>query len=121
MTLDRVISEKLASQYYDGEMKQVIIDGKVKRVPDHTAPRRLEKVTDYLGQQQIVEIGTYHALYDIQFKMKDSSSFISLCQALQEEKALPPEYRQLENAVKDYITQYRCNNTYCNYSTPVVL
>ena len=121
MTLDRVISEKLASQYYDGEMKQVIIDGKVKRVPDHTAPRRLEKVTDYLGQQQIVEIGTYHALYDIQFKMKDSSSFISLCQALQEEKALPPEYRQLENAVKDYITQYRYNNTYCNYSTPVVL
>ena len=106
MTLDAVVSDKLASQYYDGILKTIIIDGKEKKVPDHEAPPRLEKYTDYLGNTEVVEIGTYHALYDIQFNMKVSADYIHLYQALQQEKALPTEYRVLEKAVKDYCTQY---------------
>ncbi|MBP5433136.1 DNA polymerase [Ruminococcus sp.] len=120
MTLDRVISDKLASQYYDGATKLITRDGITKRVPDRDAPVWLEKVTDYLGNTVIVEIGTYHALYDIQFKMKVTSDYVALYQALQQEKALPVEYRYIEKAVRDYIIQYEDNNTYCKVNAAMV-
>lgn len=120
LTLDRVISDKLASKYYDGQMKEVTIDGKVKRVPDLSAPIWLEKVTDWTGRTTLIEIGTFHALYDIQFKMKVASEYSYIMQAMQTEKALPAEYQYITKAVKDYCAHYEDNNTYCKYEQTMV-
>ena len=76
MQIDRMISEKLASVYYDGD--------DVRKV----------KVTDYTGHESTVEIGTYHALYKISFDIKTAEKYVRLSQVFKEEQALPPEYRQ---------------------------
>lgn len=102
LKLDRVTSKKLASAYYDGITKQVIIDGKVKKVPDLTAPDKAVKITDYLGNTEIVTIGTYHALYNIEFSMKVAAEYVEFSQMLSQEKALPAKYRQYENFIDDW-------------------
>lgn len=96
LSLDRVISKKLASVYYDGNTKTVEKDGRKKRIPDYTAPIRCEKVTDYLGNTEIIEITTFHALFAIEFCIKDISEYMYLCQMIQQEKALPVQYREYE-------------------------
>lgn len=100
LSLDRVTSQKLASVYCDGACKEIYIDGKRKKVPDWTAPQRLEKVTDYTGHTEIVVIGTFHALFAIEFNMKGAAAYLQYVQMLQQEKALPPEYRVLQPIVE---------------------
>lgn len=102
LTLDRVISKKLASVYYDGQTKIIEKDGRKKKVPDYTAPARCEKVTDYLGNTEIIEITTFHALFAIEFCIKDISEYMYLCQMIQQEKALPERYRQYEKYFKEW-------------------
>lgn len=102
LTLNRVTSKKIASLYYDGACKKIMINGKLKKVPDFTAPDRLEKVTDYQGHTEIVQIITYHALFSVEFKIKDISDYLTLCQAIQEEKALPVKYRVLEPYINEW-------------------
>lgn len=102
LTLDRVISKKLASVYYDGQTKIIEKDGRKKKVPDYTAPARCEKVTDYLGNTEVIEITTFHALFAIEFCIKDISEYMYLCQMIQQEKALPERYRQYEKYFKEW-------------------
>lgn len=109
LTLNRVTSEKLASVYYDGVMTTAIIDGKEKKVPDLTAPDRIVKVTDYQGNIEAVKIGTYHALYAIEFSMKIAVFYEYLTEALQTEKALPEKYRHLQPIIDRLINQYERN------------
>lgn len=82
LVLNKVDSTKLASAYYDGETQY-------------------KRVTDYTGFTDIVEVGTYHALYDTEFTMKLAAEYIALSQAIQEEKALPPQYRFIENVSRE--------------------
>jgi hypothetical protein len=82
LVLNKVDSTKLASAYFDGDTQY-------------------KRVTDYTGFTDIVEVGTYHALYDTDFTMKMAAEYIALSQALQEEKALPPQYRFLENVSRE--------------------
>ena len=102
LTISKVISKKLASQYYDGKTKTVIINGKEKKVPDYEAAPQLEKVTDYQGHTAVIEIGTYHALYSIDFSIQDLTDYIEMCENIEQEKALPVQYRQLYNYMKGY-------------------
>lgn len=106
LTLNRVTSQKLASVYFDGVLKTAIIDGKEKKVPDLTAPDRVVKVTDYQGNVEAVTIGTYHALFAIEFSMKIAVFYEYLTEALQEEKALPEKYRHLQPIIDDLILKY---------------
>lgn len=103
LTIAKVISKKLASSYYDGVMKTIIINGKEKKVPDYDAPVHLEKITDYQGHTGIIEIGTYHALYAIDFSIQDLTDYIELCENIEQQKALPPKYRELYNYMKGVI------------------
>lgn len=100
LTISKVISKKLASVYSDGILKTVIINGKEKKIPDYEAPKHLEKVTDYQGHTAVIEIGTYHALYSIDFSVKDLTDYLEMCENIEQEKALPPEYRDLYNYMK---------------------
>lgn len=102
LSIDRVMSKKLASVYYDGNTKTIVKDGRKKKVPDYTAPIRCEKVTDYLGNTEIIEITTFHALFAIEFCIKDISEYMYLCQMIQQEKALPAKYRQYEKYFNDW-------------------
>lgn len=102
LTLDRITSEKLASVYYDGVCKEIYINGKKKRVPDWTAPQPAEKITDYMGNITIVSIGTYHALFAVEFTMKGAATYLQYAQMLQQEKALPAQYRQLESIMENW-------------------
>ena len=102
LTIDRVKSRKLASAYYDGVCKRIEVDGKIKKVPDLTAPLKCERVTDYQGNTEVVEIGTYHALFAIEFSIKDISDYLSLCQAIQQEKALPVQYQVLNQYLNEW-------------------
>ena len=86
MTLNKVDSTKLASVYCDDE------------------PRYM-RVTDYQGFTDIVEVGTYHALYDIEFTLKITSELLCLTQAIQQEKALPPQYRNIENVSRETFSE----------------
>lgn len=85
LTLSRVTSRKLASKYYDNT------ENKVQPV----------KVTDYLGNETIVEIYTYHALFAIEFKMKVAAAYEQLCEAIATEKAFPVQYREYEKYLKE--------------------
>lgn len=76
LTLNKVTSNKLASAYFDGETYYI-------------------KVTDYEGFTDIVEIGTYHALYNIEFTLKMSADYLAIIQQIEEEKALPPKFRNV--------------------------
>ena len=102
MTIDRVKSRKLASAYYDGVCKKIEIDGKIKKVPDLTAPDKIEKVTDYTGHTECIKIGTYHALFAIEFSIKDISDYLTLCQAIQQERALPVKYQVLNQYLNEW-------------------
>lgn len=84
LTLDRVISKKLASVYYDNTEHQTI----------------LQKIRDYKGHESIIEIGTYHALYPIEFNMKVASAYEELCHCIQTEKAFPVQYREYEKYLR---------------------
>ena len=119
LTLDRVISKKLASVYYDGQTKIIEKDGRKKKVPDYTAPARCEKVTDYLGNTEIIEITTFHALFAIEFCIKDISEYMYLCQMIQQEKALPAKYRQYEKYFKEWSVK-QCNPINTMIQTPLL-
>lgn len=74
MTLDRVVSTKLASAYYDGDEKYI-------------------KEVDYLGVESIVKVGTYHALYNIDFTMSVNKVLIDLSETIKQSYAYPEKYR----------------------------
>lgn len=78
LTLNKVTANKLASAYFDGETYYI-------------------KVTDYEGFTDIVEIGTYHALYNIEFTLKMSADYLAIIQQIEEEKALPPKFRNVSH------------------------
>lgn len=81
-TLNRIRSKKLASKYND----------------EHIG---LRKVTDYRGNTEVIDIGTYHALYPIEFTIKGADVFLKLSQLIQEEKALPPSERTAEKMLQE--------------------
>lgn len=81
-TLNRIRSKKLASKYND----------------KYIGPR---KITDYQGNTEIVEIGTYHALFPIEFTIKGADLFLKLSQLIKEEKALPPSARTAEKLLQE--------------------
>lgn len=74
MTLDRIVSTKLASVYYDGK-------------------EYYTKITDYLGNESIVKIGTYHALYSIEFTMSVNKVLIELSENIKQGYAYPERMR----------------------------
>lgn len=74
MTLDRIVSNKLASAYYDGE-------------------EYYTKITDYLGNESIVKIGTYHALFNIEFTMSVNRVLIELSENIKQGYAYPERMR----------------------------
>ena len=106
LTLDRVISKKLASVYDDGPCIIKEIDGKKKKIPDYTAPDRVVIVEDYKHHCEAVKIGTYHALYNIEFSMKIAAFYESLTESLQTEKALPSKYRELQPIIDELLLSY---------------
>lgn len=81
-TLNRMHSKKLASKYNDEYIG-------------------LQKVTDYKGNTELVDIGTYHALYPIEFTIKGADLFQKLSQLIQEERALPPSDRTAEKMLQE--------------------
>lgn len=92
MQLDRMISEKLASSYYDGEEEKAV------------------RVTDYTGHESVVTIGTYHALYAISFDIRTAEKYVRLAQVFKEEQALPPEYRQDKyKLIRQYLYNEKVN------------
>ena len=76
MILNRIDSKKLASVYYDGE-------------PYY------KKITDYQNFEDICEIGTYHALYKTEFTLKLNYDYEMIIQQIEEEKGLPPKFRNV--------------------------
>lgn len=80
-TLNRMHSKKLASKYNDEYIG-------------------LQKVTDYKGNTELVDVGTYHALYPIEFTIKGADLFQKLSQIIQEERALPPSDRTAEKMLQ---------------------
>ena len=85
LTLSRVNSRKLASKYFDNKENKI----------------QLHKVTDYQGNESIVEIYTYHALFAIEFKMKVAAAYEQLCHAITVEKGFPEQYREYEKYLKE--------------------
>lgn len=81
-TLNRIRSKKLASKYND----------------EHIG---LKKVTDYIGNTEIIDVGTYHALFPIEFTIKGADTFVKLAQLIKEEKALPPSARTAEKMLQE--------------------
>lgn len=81
-TLNRIRSKKLASKYNDKYIG-------------------LRKITDYQGNTEVVEIGTYHALFPIEFTIKGADLFLKLSQLIKEEKALPPSERTAEKLLQE--------------------
>lgn len=60
----------------------------------------VQRVTDYNGSAIDVEIGTYHALYAIEFNLMLATDIIQLLSAMDIEKALPYDNRVVTNALK---------------------
>ena len=87
-TLNRIRSKKLASKYNDKHIG-------------------LKKITDYTGKTELVEIGTYHALFPIEFTIKGADLFLKLSQLIEEEKALPPSERTAEKMLQELQKQHR--------------
>lgn len=90
LTLSRVRSKKLASQYFDNRENETII----------------KKVTDYQDNEALVPIYTYHALYDIEFSMYVAAAYEELCENIAVEKGFPEQYREYEkylNEVKKHV------------------
>ena len=90
LTLSRVRSKKLASQYFDNRENETII----------------KKITDYQGKEALVPIYTYHALYDIEFSMYVAAAYEELCENIAVEKGFPEQYREYEkylNEVKKHV------------------
>lgn len=81
-TLNRIKSKKNASKYNDKYIG-------------------LQKITDYRGNTELVEIGTYHAIFPIEFTIKGADVFVKLSQLIQEEKALPPSERTAEKLLQE--------------------
>lgn len=80
MTIATTNSEKLASVYNDDDIG-------------------LQPVTDYLGNTTNVYIGTYHALYNIEFTLMLAHDLSQLISAMEIEKALPYDNRVVTKAV----------------------
>ena len=87
-TLNRIRSKKLASKYNDKHIG-------------------LQKITDYTGKTELVDIGTYHALFPIEFTIKGADLFLKLSQLIEEEKALPPSERTAEKMLQELQKQHR--------------
>lgn len=85
MTISNVNSKKLASIYCDDS-------------------KRLVKVTDYKGNESIVEIGTYHALYSIEFTLELAHDIVTLLDAMSIEKALPYDERIITNSLEKILS-----------------
>lgn len=82
MKINKVDCKKLASKYYDGDIKEYLI-------------------TDYQGNNCVVEVGTYHALFEIDFTLKLSSDYERLIHIINDEKALPSEMRYITNLIEN--------------------
>lgn len=80
MTIATTNSEKLASLYNDDDIG-------------------LQPVTDYLGNTTNVYVGTYHALYNIEFTLQLAHDLTQLLSAMEIEKALPYDNRVVTNAI----------------------
>ena len=85
MTVSKIISRKLASKYFDGY---------------NDNNEHYINVTDYQGNEELVQIGTYHALFPIAFNMKVAGGLLYIAELLRQEKALPEKYRQLEKLLR---------------------
>lgn len=81
MSISDVNSKKLASVYNDVGIG-------------------IQRVTDYTGKSIDVEIGTYHALYAIEFNLMLATDILQLLSAMDIEKALPYDNRIVTNALK---------------------
>lgn len=81
MTIATTNSEKLASVYNDDE-------------------KGFYDVTDYQGNTASVNVGTYHALYNIEFTLTLAHDITQLLSAMDIEKALPYSQRTVTQAVK---------------------
>ena len=88
MTIATTNSEKLASVYNDDDIG-------------------LQPVTDYQGNTANVYIGTYHALYNIEFTLTLAHDLTQLLSAMEIEKALPYDNRIVTNAVKKIMESER--------------
>lgn len=88
MTIATTNSEKLASVYNDDNIG-------------------LQPVTDYQGNTANVYIGTYHALYNIEFTLALAHDLTQLLSAMEIEKALPYDNRIVTNAVKKIMESER--------------
>lgn len=84
MSISDVNSKKLASVYND----------------DYIG---VQRVTDYTGNAIDVEIGSYHALYAIEFNLMLATDILQLLSAMDIEKALPYDNRIVTNAVRKMI------------------
>ena len=91
MKINSISSGKLASVYYDGISKDYYI-------------------TDYQGNGEIVKVGTYHALFNIEFTMKDISNLLYLKERLHDEQTIPPEYRKININESEVIINEMCND-----------
>lgn len=80
MTIATTISEKLASVYNDDD-------------------NGFQEVTDYQGKTSRVKVGTYHALYNIEFTLTLAHDITQLLSAMDIEKALPYSQRVVTQAV----------------------
>lgn len=83
LKLDRIRSEKKASKYNDKELQPV-------------------KITDYEGNECIVPIGTYHAIFPISFDIKTADLYMKVVQLYQEESALPVDARTAEPMIQKF-------------------
>jgi hypothetical protein len=81
MSISDVNSKKLASVYNDNYIG-------------------VQRVTDYTGNTIDVEIGSYHALYPIEFNLMLATDILQLLSAMNIEKALPYDNRIVTCAVK---------------------
>lgn len=99
MTLDNVVSKKLGSAYHDRLQRVYDDDRNLIGVVDVGC--KPVRVTDYLGNTEIVEIGTYHALYPICFTMFIGKTFSELYHAMQIERAYPQDDRLITKIIRE--------------------
>lgn len=105
MMLNSVVSKKLGSQYHD--LTEKIYNDKMELVNVKLHEPDYIRVTDYKNNTEIVEIGTYHALFPIEFTMKVGKTFLEICHEMQIEKAYPQDKRKFTNILKKLLTVSR--------------
>ena len=105
MILNSVVSKKLGSQYHD--LTEKIYNDNLELTDVKLHEPDYIKVTDYKNNTEIVEIGTYHALFPIEFTMKVGKTFLEICHEMQIEKAYPQDKRKFTNMLKKLLTVSR--------------